>query len=60
MSSMLRFTLLAVLLVAVMITWYANIAHLYNPTIRTPLPPPPTTYTPTSAERTVRIYALDD
>lgn len=59
MSPALRLTLFTVLLVATLIAWRASVAHLYNPTVRTPLPAPHTTHTPTPAELSFRLYHLE-
>lgn len=58
MSTTLRLTLFAVLAATVLMAWYSGVAHLYNPTVRTPLPLPHSTHTPTPAELSARIYAL--
>jgi hypothetical protein len=58
MSTAIRLTLFTVFLLAMLIAWQANRAHLYNPTVRTPIPQHSTTQTPTPAELSVRIYSL--
>jgi hypothetical protein len=58
MSSTLRFMVFTVLLVAMLVAWQSTVAHLYNPTVRTPLPAPRTTSTPNPAELSIRIYHL--
>lgn len=59
MSTPIRLTLLTLCLFTALIAWRASNAHLYNPTVRTPVPLPQTLHTPTPAELTVRIYSLN-
>lgn len=59
MSRAIRLTLFTLLLAAIFIAWRASHAHLYNPTVRTPVPLPRAAYTPTPNEISARIYGLN-
>lgn len=57
MPRSIQLTLLITLIAAVLIAWQASVAHLYNPTIRTPVPQP-RVQDLTSAEIAARIHGI--